>query len=226
MNQDNIGKYIKNIRLKNKLTQEAFAESLHVTAQAVSKWELGKNMPDLSILNEISKRYNIDIDELLNGKKKKKNNYIIIVAIIVLIIIGVITFLILTNKVNDYKFRDLSSLCDEYKIAGIAAYDAKKSSIYISNIEYCGEEDLTEKYDSISCTLYETYNNITKKISSCEKKENMTLNEYLKSITIKVENYLNECKEFDSSNLYLEIEALGQKNYNHKIPLKITTCNS
>lgn len=225
MNQEKIGKFIKDIRIKNKLTQEAFAESLHVTAQAVSKWELGKNIPDISILKQISTQYNVDIDEILNGKKKTNNNLFLIIGIAFLLIVGTILFFTLTKKSNDYKFRDLTSLCDEYKIAGIAAYDANKSSIYISNIEYCGSEELSDVYDSISCNLYETFNDITKKISSCVPKEKLTLNEYLKSISIKIENYENECKDFDSSVLYLEIEAKGKNNYNHKIPLKITTCN-
>ena len=70
MNQEEIGKFIKDIRIKNKLTQESFAESLHVTAQAVSKWETGKSIPDISLLKEISQKYNVEIDEILNGQKK------------------------------------------------------------------------------------------------------------------------------------------------------------
>ena len=225
MNQEKIGKFIKNIRIKNNLTQEAFADSLHVTAQAVSKWELGKSLPDISILNEISKKYNIQIEELLNGQKKKKNKYIfIVVSIAFLLIISLITFLLLHNK-DSYIIRDVTSKCEEYKITGIAAFDAKKSTIYISNVEYCGKEDLNKKYESITCTLYEMYNDITKKISTCEEKKDITLSNYLKSISIKVLDYETVCKNFDSSNIYLEIVAKGKNNYQHKIPLKITTCN-
>lgn len=223
MNQEKIGEFIKNIRVKNKLTQEAFADSLHVTAQAVSKWELGKSIPDISILNDISKKYNINIDELLNGKKKRKN-ILIMTVFGALLIAGAIIFIILHNK-DSYMIRDVTSKCEEYKITGIAAYDSKKSTIYISNVEYCGKDDLSKKYETISCTLYETYDDITKKISTCEEKSDITLNDYLKSISIKVLDYVSVCKDFDASTLYLEIVAEGESNYQHKIPLKITTCN-
>ena len=226
MNQEEIGNFIKNIRIKNNLTQEEFAHSLHVTAQAVSKWERGKNIPDISLLKEISKLYNVEIDEILSGgKKTKKKNVIMYIAIIGILIIGVGLFLLFHKKEDEYKFRDVTSLCDEYKIAGIAAYDANKSSIYISHIEYCGAEDINSTYETVSCTLYETYDDTTKRISSCEEKKNITLSEYLKTISIKVENYTTVCKDFDTSMLYLEINAKGERDYNHKIPLKITTCS-
>lgn len=224
MNQEKIGNFIKNIRIKNNLTQDEFARSLHVTPQAVSKWERGLCIPDISVLKDISEKYNVDIDEIINGKRKKKNNYIIVAVIIFLVVLGISLFLIFRNKGDEYKFRDVTSMCDEYKIAGIAAYDANKSSIYISKIEYCGNEELKEKFSTISCSLYETFNDTTKKISSCEEKQNITLNDYLKTISIKVDNYTTVCRDFDTSELYLEINAEGKTHYNHKIPIKITTC--
>ena len=66
MDQDKIGKFIKEVRIKDKLSQEKFGEKYGVTYQAVSKWENGKNLPDISILKEICKDYNKDINELLN----------------------------------------------------------------------------------------------------------------------------------------------------------------
>ena len=223
MNQEKIGVFIKYIRTKNKLTQEMFAESLHVTAQAVSKWELGKSLPDISILNEISKKYNVEIDELLNGGKKKKNK-LIIVIVGLLLIIGMIVFVLFHNK-DSYIIREVTSSCDQYKITGIAAYDSKKSTIYISNVQYCGKDDLNKEYETITCILYESYNDITKKISTCDEKKNITLNDYLKSISIRVLDYVTVCKNFDSSNLYLEITAEGNGSYRHKIPLKFSSCN-
>ena len=50
MDQERFGKIIKYIRNKNKLTQKQFADKYNVTYQAVSKWENGKNMPDISII--------------------------------------------------------------------------------------------------------------------------------------------------------------------------------
>lgn len=47
MDQDKIGKFIAECRKEKSFTQAALAEQLGITDRAVSKWERGKNMPDL-----------------------------------------------------------------------------------------------------------------------------------------------------------------------------------
>ena len=47
MDKIKIGKFIYELRKENKLTQAEFAARLHVTAQAVSKWENGRGILDL-----------------------------------------------------------------------------------------------------------------------------------------------------------------------------------
>ena len=53
MDQEKIGKLIKKIRIEGKYSQKEFADKYGVTPQAVSKWENGKNIPDIAILKEI-----------------------------------------------------------------------------------------------------------------------------------------------------------------------------
>jgi len=62
-------KKIQEIRNKNKLTQEQFAEKLYVSRTAVSKWESGKGYPSIDSLKYISKIFNISIDELLSNEE-------------------------------------------------------------------------------------------------------------------------------------------------------------
>ncbi len=59
-----IGNQIKALRPKRGITQEAFAQHLRVTPQAVSKWERGVATPDIGILPEISAFFGVTIDEL------------------------------------------------------------------------------------------------------------------------------------------------------------------
>ena len=73
MNQEKIGQFIKDIRLKQNLSQKNFAEKYNVTYQAVSKWENGKNLPDYSLIKQISKDFNVSIDEFYNGKYNNKH---------------------------------------------------------------------------------------------------------------------------------------------------------
>ena len=61
MDQEKIGQTIKEIRKKHNLTQAEFAKKYNVTYQAVSKWETGKNIPDIALLTRICNDFEIDI---------------------------------------------------------------------------------------------------------------------------------------------------------------------
>ena len=70
---EQIGSIIKDIRKKNNLTQNEFASILGVTFQAVSKWENDKSIPDITILKDISNKFNVDLNYLISGKKVNIN---------------------------------------------------------------------------------------------------------------------------------------------------------
>lgn len=223
MNQEKIGQFIKKIRQDYKLTQKELADKLGVTFQAVSKWENGKNVPDISILKEMSKMFNIDIDEILEGEKKNKknNNLYPIVLIIILVVLLGLGYLFY-NKTDDFEFKTITTTCKDFKITGSAAYNKDKATIYISNVEFCGKEDTT-KYKSITCTLYETYNDTKTKISNCDEKKDINLEEYLKDINMSVEHFSKSCKNLSKNSLTLEIEAkdTDNKTITYTIPIKL-----
>lgn len=58
------GKQFKELRTARGLTQETVAEKLGVTGQAVSRWERGETLPDISLLPEISAYFGVTIDAL------------------------------------------------------------------------------------------------------------------------------------------------------------------
>ncbi len=227
MNQEKIGIFIKKLRKKNNLTQQQFAEKLGVTYQAVSKWENGKNIPDIAILKQISEIFQIDLNSLLNGeiileKKNKKN--LAIISVILLVVLVIIFIFISINKSNDYSFKTIFSNCEDFKIFGSVAYNKEKSTIYISKIEYCGQNDNT-RYKKIDSILYESINNIDKKINEHIQKddENKTLEEYLYDLSFYIDNYNSSCKNFSQSKIYLQLNATTEENkvINYKIPLKL-----
>lgn len=229
MDQDKIGNFIKTIRLENNLTQKELADRLGVTYQAVSKWENGKNVPDIGILKQMSEEFQVNIEELLNGEKKiNKNSGKKFLLLIPIILIAVLIVLIMAifNRPDDFEFKTISSKCMDFKITGSAAYNKEKTSIYISNIEFCGEED-KESYQQIKCSLFEQENNTKTKISSCQTKKNVTLEDFLRETNIKVDNYSFVCKNLTSTSLFLEIEALtnDNKTITYTIPIKLNdTC--
>lgn len=65
-----IGKKIMNLRKKNGLSQEELAEKVGVARQTISKWELGETSPDLKQSKELSKIFNVSLDELTNNDIK------------------------------------------------------------------------------------------------------------------------------------------------------------
>lgn len=76
MNQEKIGKYIKEKRKIKKITQEQLSEILGVSNKAISNWENGKNMPDLALFKPLCETLGITINELLSGEDIKKDKYI------------------------------------------------------------------------------------------------------------------------------------------------------
>lgn len=73
MNPKEIGAFLKQLRNEKGITQEELGEILGVSGRSVSRWETGTNLPDLSILVQISEYYNVEIKEILNGEKRSEN---------------------------------------------------------------------------------------------------------------------------------------------------------
>lgn len=67
MNQNITGTIIRELRIKNKLTQLELADKLHVSDKTISKWETGKGYPDITLLEPIAKVFGVSITEILSG---------------------------------------------------------------------------------------------------------------------------------------------------------------
>lgn len=74
LNKEEVGKRIAFFRKEKGITQKELADFLHISYQAVSKWELGKSLPAVDILYEISVLLNVTIDMLLNENEWKNRS--------------------------------------------------------------------------------------------------------------------------------------------------------
>lgn len=231
MNQEKIGKFIYKLRKKNNLTQKEFADKLNVTAQAVSKWENGRGIPDIELIRDISKKFDVDIESILEGKKlgKKKNKKL--VYLLLLIIIPIIIFIYFISN-NKFSFSSLKSTSDDWKVKGVAAYSKDKKSIYISDIEYLNKKSINDKYNVVECILYESNSDVDRKISQCGKIDKTKrydssnakeLSLLLKDIEFNVDNYKSSCKNLKNSKLYIDINVLTTNNkiITYRVPLKL-----
>lgn len=63
---------IRRLRREKGLTQEALAQAVGVTPQAISKWETGQTMPDITLLLPLSKVLGIGVNELLGGNRRQE----------------------------------------------------------------------------------------------------------------------------------------------------------
>lgn len=100
------------------------ADILHVSNKAVSKWETGVNMPEISLLEPLSEILGISVSELLNGKdfdessgdtvkqcnhllidyfetvKTKYRNVIVILTLFIGIMVGILRY----REIHEYRF--------------------------------------------------------------------------------------------------------------------------
>lgn len=74
MNQVKIGKFIAQARKEKGMTQEQLAEKLGISTNAVSKWECGLCLMNMSLLKPLSNLLDVSINELLAGEKISEEN--------------------------------------------------------------------------------------------------------------------------------------------------------
>ena len=60
------GKKLSTLRKQANLTQQDLADKLHVSRQAITKWEKGVGLPDLDNIKMIANYFNVTIDYLLD----------------------------------------------------------------------------------------------------------------------------------------------------------------
>ena len=69
MNSYITGPAIKRFREERRLTQAQLAEKIGVSDKAVSKWETGKGLPDISLVEPLAKSLGVSVMELMNGEQ-------------------------------------------------------------------------------------------------------------------------------------------------------------
>ena len=100
---------LKELRVKNNMSQEQLAEQLHVTRQTVSKWEQGINQPDIYTLKQYSTIFNVSLDELIGEstitntreQRYKRTNKVLFLTSTLLFVFSVISILVMLRFLQD-----------------------------------------------------------------------------------------------------------------------------
>lgn len=74
MNHYITGATIKALRMKKQLTQAKLAENLGVSDKAISKWETGKGLPDITLIEPLAKALGVSVIELMAGEQTRNEN--------------------------------------------------------------------------------------------------------------------------------------------------------
>lgn len=96
--------YLKQYRKENNLTQEALANELYVTKQAVSKWENDRGLPDIETYKDLSRLLGVSVDTLLGleekeAQKKSNSKVLLVIILSMVLLVGiVIAILAIINK--------------------------------------------------------------------------------------------------------------------------------
>ena len=104
-----VGRNCRRLRQRAGLTQDALAERLHVTRQAVSAWETGKNQPDVETLTAMAEALDADVRELIYGPGAVGKSYARFqrryVVCTVLCAVVVIAWLVMELTLEPYFYR-------------------------------------------------------------------------------------------------------------------------
>ena len=131
-----IGKKLKDARMRSGFTQESIAEKVNVSRQTISNWENEKSYPDIISVIELSNLYSISLDELLKGDEKmmehlEESTNVVkstrkLIGVILLNIITVILLITLSMFLPDRSYYLLVVFCLAIASSSVLLYQMIK----------------------------------------------------------------------------------------------------
>ncbi len=222
MEQEKIGKFIAECRKKQNLTQAQLGEKLGVTDKAVSKWENGLRLPDVTILNDLSNILNVTTTELLNGKSFTQDIQSITASETQYYqIINKELLLFLNDHYNNCSIYLVQSENSDYFIEGLIIDSKENDFINISFIKNKNREiDLVYSYEYSFSIENDTIYKIGNVLLYEYKKEDLAIpfNKILQEIKMYIIRKNNQDGVYVdplSRNLVLQIKYINQ-NFEQK----------
>ena len=131
-----IGKKLKDARMRSGFTQESVAEKVNVSRQTISNWENENSYPDIISVIELSNLYSISLDELLKGDEKmmehlEESTNVVkstrkLIGVILLNIITVILLITLSMFLPDRSYYLLVVFCLAIASSSVLLYQMIK----------------------------------------------------------------------------------------------------
>lgn len=232
MNQEKIGKFIAQCRKEKKLTQEELGKKVGVGFKAVSKWENGHNLPDISLMPSLCEVLNVSINDLLNGekdnnsknngvlnylkyqKKKNKNRIILISIISILILIISILLCYFVNNYGKVKVFEIYGESNNFEYNDSLFLTSNIKHIFVDGKLNIKNDNIS--YDDIKLISLKSGNDIIKSgtnIFNEINKEDYGYNElFSKNVIDNIDNWYIEISYNNNGNM--EIESIRLNNNN------------
>lgn len=175
MNPDKIGTFIAKLRKERNMTQQELGNLLGISGKSVSKWERGINCPDISILSEIAKIFDISVEELLNGARSNNlvkddekyfKKFLILTILAILILVTVLVF----KNHYQYNIYHIESNSKVMDVDGYIIFNPDNEIFLFNTLNY--KNALNKKVNQIKFVLkndtkelfnYQTNNYLDKK---------------------------------------------------------------
>lgn len=214
MDIEKTGKFIKELRTEQGLSQYKLAELLFVSRESISKWERGLVYPNNSSLLEMSKLFNVSTNELLFGERENKDNkdkitklaltlyedrnkknkmLKITVLIIIMLLLSFLAYYFISTY-NSLKVYNIGYIDNDITISnGVLVYTKEKIYFNLGNI------DTTHNIDKLK--LYYKYKGKEKHITT------ITGSNYLTMVEFNSKDSVFDFKNIENvlENLFLEI---------------------
>ncbi len=176
MNQNKIGEIIEKKRKEKHLTQKELAEALGVSNTAISKWENGNNLPDISMLEPLCKILDLDLLELITtqnsmhedcskkfAKVRKARLYRTISLSLFFISVICLTNIFTYHRIMSKRKEDLSKEVEVYKINssdsdfrvdGYVLFNESENIIFLEKVVYQRQDELDINYKTLTTATY------------------------------------------------------------------------
>ena len=221
-NKKKLVNLLLNVEKKQNLTQAQLGEKLGVTDKAVSKWENGLRLPDVTILNDLSNILNVTTTELLNGKSFTQDIQSITASETQYYqIINKELLLFLNDHYNNCSIYLVQSENSDYFIEGLIIDSKENDFINISFIKNKNREiDLVYSYEYSFSIENDTIYKIGNVLLYEYKKEDLAIpfNKILQEIKMYIIRKNNQDSVYVdplSRNLVLQIKYINQ-NFEQK----------
>ncbi len=222
MDYNKIGEYIQSKRKALGMTQADLGDKLGVSSKAVSKWECGVALPDVSLFSGLCEMLNIEVSELLEGKdkekipiSKKKNIAIISLSIlsIVLLILSLVFGVYFIKNYDTVHVYDIKSSDERFTVDGKFISINKTNYLSVNNIALRKDDGSRAHYIGYDLYFKDRIVYQKEELDSIENNTEqlpITLQDYMRNISIfvTVNSQWTYSEEKKTSDLWIRIKYL------------------